>query len=62
MHVCAVTSKEGVLEGECVEDAEAVGGADGEAALVLVEADEEDLLSLVLADGLGHERGGLHDR
>ena len=45
------TSSEGVLEGEGVEDSEALSGAHSEAALVLVEAHEEDLLLGGLASG-----------
>ncbi len=37
-----LTSEEGVLEGVGIEDPEPVGGADCEAAVVLVEADVVD--------------------
>lgn len=42
------TSVECVFEREGIEDAEAVGRSDSEAALILVEADEQDLF---LGDG-----------
>jgi hypothetical protein len=37
------TSVKSIFERMCVENSEALGGPQGEAALVLIEADEKDL-------------------
>jgi len=47
-NVLILTSMESVFEGVSIEDSETLGGAKGEASLILIEADRQDLLFLSL--------------
>ena len=53
--MCVLTSEEGVLEGEGVEDTEAEAGAERETALVLVETHTVDLFARFVGRCTGHQ-------